>query len=118
MAHIARTLCGDVVYAFAGRNIGVVTVRTSVCSLCVHKRRDQGPPLPGGMTGFTGLTGQWMVGRLVARTVTSAGHTIGDNGLIVRKRQYQWQPGRYRVAGLAIIQGGRMVGPFTGHSAG
>ena len=95
-----------------------MAVRTSIGGFGVHKRQNQGQPLPGRVTGFTGLTGQWMVGGLVARAVTSAGHTIGDNGLIVRKRQYQWQPGRYRVAGLAIFQCSRMVGPFTGHSTG
>ena len=105
--------------AFTAGDGAVMTICAKIRGLCMVDGYCIGSPSrAGGMAAFTSVRGQWMVGGLVARAVTSAGHTIGDNGLIVRKRQYQWQPGRYRVAGLAIIQGGRMVGPFTGHSAG
>ena len=113
MAYITRRCGRNVIRALAYRNDIVMAGFAQVCCLIVSKGDYHRQPLTGIMTGFTGIAGDSVRRAFIASTVTTAGDTRTNNGLVVAKRNDGRDPSAGGVAGVAAVSGLWMCGRFA-----
>lgn len=86
-----------------------MAVFTGIHRFIVRERLDDGHPGPGVVARFASITGNRVSSGFVLGVMTTACDAIGNNRLIMSKRQCQGQPVGNGMAALTQIGGMRVI---------